>query len=66
MWWGVISISSSSRMNSMASSRDIFLEGFILRKLSEPEARMLVSFFSLVALTSMSSSRAFSPTIMPL
>ena len=29
------------------------------------DARMLVSFFSLVGLTSMSSARAFSPTIMP-
>ena len=32
---------------------------------SDPEPRMLVSFFSLVGLTSMSSEREFSPTIMP-
>ena len=33
--------------------------------LSEPEARMFVSFFSLQGLTTMSSPRAFSPMIMP-
>ena len=36
-----------------------------LAKLSPEEARTLVSFFSLVGLTSMSSARAFSPMIMP-
>jgi hypothetical protein len=32
---------------------------------SEPEARMLVSFFPLATLTSMSPGREFSPTIIP-
>jgi len=32
---------------------------------SAVEERMFVSFFSLVALTSRSSARAFSPTTMP-
>jgi len=32
---------------------------------SEVDFRMLVSFFSLVMFTSMSSGREFSPTIMP-
>ena len=32
---------------------------------SEVDERMFVSFFSLVGLTSISSGRAFSPTIIP-
>ena len=39
--------------------------GVTFSVLSEPEARMLVCFFSLQMLTSMSSGRLFSPTTMP-
>ena len=63
---GVTSSSSSSSMYSSAISSDM-----IARRLQQDVlvgaglARMLVSFFSFVGLTAMSSSRAFSPTIMP-
>ena len=39
--------------------------GFEQDFLSEPDARMLVNFFSLHGLTTMSPLRAFSPMIMP-
>ena len=50
-----------------ASQKQIVIgRGGVNRTLSSlPAARMLVSFFSLVGLTSMSPLRLFSPTIMP-
>ena len=56
---------SSSAMNSSACSSDIGRGGISFSKLSAVDERMLVSFFSFVGLTSMSSARAFSPTIIP-
>ena len=47
------------------SRGDIWRGGLRRMFLSEPEARMLVSFFSLQGLTTRSLSRAFSATIMP-
>ena len=49
---------------------DSWLEGITLENVklflsSDPAARMLVSFFSFVGFTSISSERAFSPTIIP-
>ena len=46
-------------------SRVRIVGGVRRSKLSAAAARMLVSFFSLVGLTSISSARAFSPTIIP-
>ena len=49
----------------MASS-SVITRGGSRRMLSSlPEARMLVSFFPLATLTSMSPGREFSPTIIP-
>ena len=62
---GVTSTSSSSAINSRASSSDIRRGGLSRMFLSWPTARMLESFFSLVGLTFMSPLRLFSPTIMP-
>ena len=52
-------------MNSSACSRFSWRWGVRRMASSAVEARMLVSFFCFVTLTSMSSGRAFSPTIMP-
>ena len=62
---GVTSTHSSSRQNSRHCSSESLRGGISFSKLSEVEERTLVYFFSLVMLTSMSSSREFSPTIMP-
>ena len=62
---GVTSTSSSTPMNSIALS-SVSGRGGVSRSASSwAWVRMLVSFFSLVALTSMSPERAFSPTIIP-
>src|SRR5713101_3280754 len=63
--FGVTSTYSSSAMNSIADSRVSTRCGTSRMASSAVEARMLVCFFSLVTLTSISASRAFSPTIMP-
>src|SRR6185369_6761385 len=62
---GVTSTSSSSLMNSRACSRFMIRGGTRCTVSSEPEARMLVSFFSRTMLTSKSLSRACSPTTIP-
>ncbi len=62
---GVISTSSSCSMNSSACSRLSCRCGVRRIASSAVEARMFVSFFCLVTLTSMSSGREFSPTTMP-
>ena len=62
---GVTSTHSSSRQNSSACSNDNARGGINRTNSSPVDDRMFVSFFSLVALTSMSSEREFSPTIMP-
>src|SRR6478735_6140071 len=62
---GVTSTHSSSRQNSRHCSSESFFGGMTFSKLSEVAERMLVCCFSLVMLTSMSSAREFSPTIMP-
>ena len=62
---GVTSTSSSSLMNSIACSRPSLRGGINRTASSAVDARILVCFFSLVMLTSMSLARAFSPTIMP-
>src|SRR5699024_4320511 len=62
---GVTSTHSSSRANSSDSSRVRVREGVRFSNVSAVAERMLFSFFSLVMFTSMSSPRAFSPTIMP-
>jgi len=46
-------------------SSEKMVGGAIRSVLSLPEARMLVSFFSFVGFTFISSERAFSPTIIP-
>ena len=62
---GVTSTSSSAAMNSIAVS-SVIGRGGVSRSDSSCEwVRMLVSFFSLVGLTSMSPDRLFSPTIIP-
>ena len=63
--FGVTSTHSSSLMNSRACSSEKFMAGVSRSKSSAVAERMLFSFFSLVGLTSISSARAFSPTIMP-
>ena len=63
--WGVTSTHSSSAMNSRACSRESGRGGVRRTSSSDDDARMLVSFFSLTGLTSMSSDRELSPTIMP-
>jgi len=62
---GVTSTHSSSRQNSSACSRLIRRGGIRRSRTSAPAERTLVSFFSLQMLTSMSSTREFSPTTMP-
>ena len=62
---GVTSTSSSAAMNSSAVSRVIGRAGVSRSDSSCEWVRMLVSFFSLVGLTSMSPDRLFSPTIIP-
>ena len=62
---GVTSTHSSSRMNSSACSSDSGRGGIRRTSSSAVDERMFVSFFSLVAFTSRSSARAFSPTIIP-
>ena len=62
---GVTSTHSSSRANSSDSSSVRLRGGMRFSKLSAVADRMLVSFFSLVMFTSMSSLREFSPTIWP-
>src|SRR3990172_8744782 len=62
---GVISTNSSSLMNSRAASRERTRGGTSRSASSAPAARMLVSFFSLQMLMSMSTGREFSPTIIP-
>ena len=62
---GVTSTHSSSRQNSSDCSRLSLRGGTTFSKLSADDARTFVSFFSFVMLTSMSSAREFSPTIMP-
>ena len=62
---GVTSTHSSSAMNSSACSSVMALGGTSFTKSSAVDERTLVTFFSRQMLTSMSSARAFSPTIMP-
>ena len=63
---GVTSTSSSAAMNSSADLERDRSRGGVSRSASSCEwVRMLVSFFSLVGLTSMSPDRLFSPTIIP-
>jgi hypothetical protein len=62
---GVTSTHSSSRQNSRACSKESALCGMSGTSTSPEDWRMLVSFFSFVGFTSMSSAREFSPTIMP-
>ena len=63
--FGVTSTHSSSAQNSSACSRDSDRGGTRWTSSSPLDCRMLVSFFSLVMFTSMSSEREFSPMIMP-
>src|SRR5882724_6351189 len=63
--FGVISSTSSSRIHSSACSRFMVRGGVRRTASSEVEERTLVSFFSLVILTSRSLSRACSPTTCP-
>ena len=62
---GVTSMHSSTAINSRACSREKILGGVKRIGLSDAAARTLVIFFSFVMLTFMSSSREFSPTIIP-
>ena len=62
---GVTSTHSSSRQNSRHCSSESLRGGMSFSKLSDVAERMLVCYFSRVMLTSMSSAREFSPTIMP-
>src|SRR5436309_11787681 len=62
---GVTSISSSSSMYSSASSSVTCRGGSRMIISSDAVVLMLVSFFSLEGFTSMSPTRAFSPTTMP-
>ena len=62
---GVTSTHSSSRMNSSAWSSDSAPRRDERTSSSALAERMFVSFFSFAALTSRSSARALSPTIMP-
>src|SRR3984885_8884879 len=65
MDFGVTSTNSSSAMNSIAFSKVMSRGGISRMASSAEEERMLVCFFSLVKFTFMSSSRAFSPRIIP-
>ncbi len=62
---GVTSTHSSSAMNSSDCSSEKERAGVSRSNSSATDERMLVSFFSLVGLTSISSARAFSPMIIP-
>ena len=62
---GVTSTHSSSRRNSSEASRVNRVGGASRTSTSALDARMLVCCLALVGLTSRSSARAFSPTIMP-
>ena len=62
---GVTSTISSSRIKLIACSSVTGLMGERRTFSSFPAARMLDSFFSLQGLTSMSSPRLCSPTIIP-
>jgi len=64
---GAHSVSSlkPSRRNSSACSSESCVLGISRTSSSAVDWRMFVSFFSFVGLTSMSSARAFSPTIIP-
>jgi FeS assembly ATPase SufC len=65
MWFGVISTSSSSSMNSMACSSVCFTGVVSTMFSSVPDARTLVNCLPLVGFTTRSLSRLCSPTIMP-
>ncbi len=62
---GVTSTHSSSAISSRACSSDSGRGGISFSNASAVDDRMLLSFFSLVGLMSMSSAREFSPTIIP-
>src|SRR5699024_11149598 len=62
---GVTSTHSSSRANSSDSFNESFRAGGSFSIVSADGARMFVSFFSRVMLTSMSSPRVFSPLTCP-
>ena len=62
---GVTSTHSSAPQNSIASSRESLWAAASVTVASAVAERMFVSFFSLVMLMSMSSSRGFWPTTMP-
>ena len=62
---GETSTHSSSPMNSSACSNESWRCGVRRSSSSAVDDRTLVSFFSLVGFTSISSTREFSPTIMP-
>ena len=62
---GVTSTASSGRMNSSACSSESGRGGMRRTSSSAEAARTFVSFLGLEAFTSRSSSRAFSPTIIP-
>src|SRR5205085_2595554 len=63
--FGVTSTSSSGPIYSSANSKPISRGGVRTSASSVPDARMLDRCFSLQTLTSMSSSRLFSPTTIP-
>ena len=63
--WGDTSTHSSSPMNSSACSSESWRCGVSRSSSSAVDDRTLVSFFSLVGFTSISSAREFSPTIIP-
>ena len=63
--FGVTSRYSSALMYSNASSREKITGGISFTLSSEPDARILVSFFDLVTFTMRSPSLAFSPTTCP-
>src|SRR5207342_1233543 len=64
-FWGVTSTHSSSRISSSAWSSERTRAGISRTSSSAEDERVFESFFSFVALTSRSSARAFSPTIIP-
>ena len=65
MFFGVISTSSSSAMNSMADSRVSWIGGVSVTASSLPDERTLVSCLVLIGLTTRSLSRLWMPMIMP-
>ena len=62
---GVISTISSSCINSIAYSNDIWIGGTKRNASSEPEALVFVKCFSLHTLIAKSSPLEFNPTIIP-